>query len=1205
MFLEIFLKEVKGGLKQPMVYVFIFVLGLLSTAAVVSDSVMIGGSAGAVFRNAPHIVTFYISILSIFGILASTAFFNNAALRDFNNQFNEILFSTPIKKSAYFWGRFLGAFFLATLPYLGVYLAFIIGKELGPVAGWMPAERFGPTPWKAFLNTYLLFVLPNTLFAGSLVFALASKFRSTLISFGGALFILMGYAIGLSLMSDIENETMAALVDMFAVSTFTHVSRYFTTVEKNTTVVAFEGLMLYNRLIWTSIGLLITVLAYITFSPKARNIGKKSKKEEVIDSVADQISKPNVLPRFGTSLTWLQWKSIFAINFRSMIKSNLMKILSIYVLIEFIANVWGGFEYFGLQSYPVTYKMLSVIQTSISILFAVSMVFYSGELVWRDREAKLNEVIDATPHNSFISLSAKAFALISMLSVILIGMIFFAAGYQLINGYTRFEFDVYFTVLFLDTFPGFMIWIFVCILIQVLVNHKYIAYFVSILIMFGSEILMSVFDVQSRMIDIGSAPNITYSDISGLGPGLSSTIWFTIYWVLFGLLALFKAGFFWNRGTTKTFPVRIKLAVQQMKGGNAIAFYGLSVLWIGVASFVYYNTQVLNPYDTTDQREQSQVDYEKEYKKYTDLPIPSLTDVTYHIDIFPHQRDVFVKADLKLVNKQENPIDTLLYVYSDDWKPTFEIPNSKEIFHNEDDGVIMFQLDQTLEQGDTIDLVLKTEYVTEGFQNGRGNTSIVKNGTFINNLTILPKLGYYEGIEISDKNKRKKYDLPEKEQMPELQADCSETCLRNYLSNGRSDWVNAQTFISTSDDQIAVAPGSLVKEWTKEGRKYYHYKVDHPSLDFASFVSAQFEVKKKKWNDVDIEIYYDKDHGQNVDVMIDAVERSLIYYSENFAPYEHKQARIIEFPRYSTFAQAFPGTMPYSEAFGFIINLEDETENNVIDAVIAHEMAHQWWAHQEIGAEMEGGTMLTEAFAEYSSLMVMKSISDDMKMKKFLKYDFNRYLRGRSSEVEKEKPLYKANSDQGYIHYGKGSVVLYALQDYIGEENVNLALRDFLGEFRYKEPPYPTSLDFLRHLEKQVPDSLAYLVDDWFKEITLYDFRLQEATVSKTADEKFRVKMKIDASKLKADSLGTENEVPINDWVDIGVYADADEEKLLYFERVKVDQKEQFFEFTVNEKPLKAAIDPRRLLIERVIKDNVKSLEEVDSEKEDLLAKSE
>ena len=214
-------------------------------------------------------------------------------------------------------------------------------------------------------------------------------------------------------------------------------------------------------------------------------------------------------------------------------------------------------------------------------------------------------------------------------------------------------------------------------------------------------------------------------------------------------------------------------------------------------------------------------------------------------------------------------------------------------------------------------------------------------------------------------------------------------------------------------------------------------------------------------------------------------------------------------------------------------------------------------------------------------------------MKKFLKYDYDRYLRGRSRESEKELPLYKVEN-QTYIHYGKGSVLLYALQDYIGEDKVNNAMKTFLEEYRYVKPPYPTSLDFLRHLETQVPDSMKYLVTDWFKEITLYDYRLKEANYKKLDNEKYQVSMDVEAYKIKADTIGTETKVDFNDWVDIGVYSDADEENLMYYERVKFDKNEMNFKFEVDSLPAKAAIDPRRMLIERVISDNVKTLAEIE-----------
>ena len=83
-------------------------------------------------------------------------------------------------------------------------------------------------------------------------------------------------------------------------------------------------------------------------------------------------------------------------------------------------------------------------------------------------------------------------------------------------------------------------------------------------------------------------------------------------------------------------------------------------------------------------------------------------------------------------------------------------------------------------------------------------------------------------------------------------------------------------------------------------------------LNFYAFNSARYEVKKEKWNNLNLEIYYHKGHEYNLDRMMDALKKSLAYYSENFGEYQHKQARIIEFPKtMGTFAQAFANTMPF------------------------------------------------------------------------------------------------------------------------------------------------------------------------------------------------------------------------------------------------------------------------------------------------------
>ena len=1193
MFKIFFLSELKSALKRPMIYIFFGLIALLVFGATVSDSIRIGGAIGNVYKNSPSVITMFSVIMTLFGLLIATAFFNNAALKDYNSDFNEILFSTPLTKSGYFFGRFFAALLLGTVPMLGVFFGVLLGAWLGPVFGWVDADRFGPFFLETFINNYFLFILPNIFFAGTIIFAMANKWRSTTISFVGVLMIIVAYIIAGTLLSDIDNETLAALIDSFGVRAYSVYSKYFTVLEKNTLSPSFSGLLLLNRILWLAVGSVILFFSYLSFSFQEKNKKVKVKKDNDNEE-GSTFGLPQLHPVFNKKTEWLQFKSFFYTNFLSIVKSVTFKILFVFSVILLVSGMYGGFEAFGLQSYPLTYKMIDEIGGGTFIFIIIILVFFSGELIWRDRESKINEVIDSTTYTSFISLFAKYFSLIAVVGILQLFFVVISIIYQLAKGYTHLELDLYLLDYIYGELPMIMVWSGMMIMIQVIVNQKYIAYFVSILVVFVSNLIWGAMDIQSNMLFIAGNPSLQYSDMNGFGPGFKGAMWFNTYWVLFALICLQIAAAFWNRGTQSSIKERFQLVKKQTPKLFKLILIGNVGIWLLVASFVFYNTQILNTYKTSDQMEDLRVKYEKTYKKYEHINIPKITDAKYFVDIFPHKRDVYAKILLTLKNESKAPIDSIHYNINDSWETEIKIPNSKLVYNDEELNYHIYQLEKPLQVGESIDVEIKTKYITQGFENGRGNTNIVDNGTFINNFAILPSMGYNSSFEIRDKHTRKKRDLPKKERMPKLEKECSTNCMANYITNGKSDYINVETVISTASDQIAVAPGSLIKQWEKDGRNYYRYKLDHISQHFLSFVSAKYEVKRRKWNGIDIEVYYDKKHEVNTDMMLDAVERSLKYYIKNYGPYYHKQCRVIEFPRYATFAQAFPGTMPYSESFGFIYNLEDKTENNVVDAVIAHEMSHQWWAHQVVGAEMQGGTMLSESFAEYSSLMTMKSITTNpMKMRDFLKYDHNRYLRGRSGELEAEQPLYKVEN-QMYIHYGKGSVILYALQDYIGEDKVNLALHNFLEEFKYRKPPYPTSYDFLKYLEPQVPDSLKYLIKDWFKDITLYDNRLKEANYKKLKNGKYQVSMTVEAYKIKADTIGKETKVAINDWVDIGVFSDKDEKRLLYQKRVKFNQNKMTFTFETDSLPVKAAIDPRHILIDRIYSDNFKTVKEVD-----------
>ncbi|WP_299435360.1 M1 family aminopeptidase [uncultured Aquimarina sp.] len=1207
MFRTFFLKEIVTGLKRPMIYIFLAIFTIISAAGTVNLDITFGGATGNVFKNAPYVVSMYTANLCIIALLIATAYFNNAALKDYQNNFSGILFSTSINKASYYFGRFFGSLFLATTPLLGVFLGFSIGTEISLEAGIENAKTISVLQPKIFINNFLLFVLPNMFVSGAIIFAIANKWKSTIISFIATIIIIVFYLISGTFINDISTEGLAALTDVIGLRAYTIDTKYFTPIEKNTEVVSFSGWLLINRLLWVSIGIGTLMISYFSFSfvQKQQKI-KKSNKRSTNNESTQIFYLPKINSSFNFNTSWLQFVSFFKSNLYTILKSNTFKIVLFFGVLILINKLINGFEYYGLQSYHVTSKMLAFNRPISTIMGMIILVFFSGELVWRERKNSINEVIDSTPHISLTILLAKISSLITICLLFDIFLIITSIVYQLFNGYTNPEIGIYLQDFLYAGLPTYVIWSCILISLQIFINSKYLAYFVSILLIFLIEFLViDILGIKSYMVNLGFSPSYTYSDMNGFSRVLTATNWFNIYWILFGLLLVTIASLFWIRGSIKGIKNRFTSAKKHITKKYALTFFICAFLFGLTASFTYYNTQVLNTYHTSIEIKKMQESYEKKYKKYEHVMQPKTVAIQYNVDIYPNERNIISKSIVTIENKSNSPIDSLHYslfyflregnenvgLQKSNWIKKISIPNSKLVLNDEELGYQIFKLETPLAPNSTMDIIVDTEYISQGFENEISNIRVVENGTFFDSTHILPSTGYEPYNELMNEIDRKKAGLKPRKPTTTLEEKDAENLKENYITRKASDWVDIETIISTADNQIAISPGSLLKKWATDRRVYFKYKNDHQSINFTNFMSARYEVAKKKWNDIDIEVYYHKAHHYNVSMMQDAVEKSLNYYIENFGPYFHKQARIVEIPKYYNFAQAFPGTMPYTEGGGFITNLTNKNDNNVIYSIIAHEMAHQYWAHQVIGANVEGATMLSESFSEYAALMVMKNeLKDDLKMKKLLAYDFERYLTGRSNETQKEVPLIKVK-DQGYIHYGKGSLVLYALQDYIGEEKVNEALKEFLNAYKYKEAPYPTTLDFITYLKPKIPNHLQFLLTDWFKEITLYEYRIKKATYTTLDTGNYEVNISINASKIKIDSLGKEHKVNPYNWVDIGLFSE-DNNKLLISKRVLIDQEEMNFTFEVDQLPVEAVIDPKRLLIELNIDDNTYQIEE-------------
>jgi ABC-type transport system involved in multi-copper enzyme maturation permease subunit len=1181
--------EFRTRMKRVSTYIYFAILATLAAlwmaaagGAFSSASINFGDK---VFVNAPYALAQTITVLGLLGTVVMAAVMGRAVQQDFEHQTFHFFFTSPIGKHQYFIGRFLGAAATLVFIFLGITLGILVG------AHWpgIDATRVGPWSLAAFVQPYLLMVLPNILFLGACFFGLAALGRRMLPVYIAGVVVLVGYLVAIRLLRDIDNRTLAALIDPIGSSALGLVTRYWSLAEKNSLLVPLADEVLWNRALWLGVGAVVFAFCYARFRMAFAQSERGEKVVERAVAKAPAAARA-ALPQVTLDVRSLSYLRLLpgmvALHLRETLKNVYFGVIVLTGVLFILGNAKVVGSQFGTNTYPVTYQVLDFASGSFGLFMLIITAFYAGELVWRERDARMAHITDSLPAPTWLSFAAKLLTLMTMQAVLQLVVLACGVLVQLFHGYTRLELPQYFYRLFALQLPDYWMIAALALAIHAVVNHKYLGHFLVVLY-YVFEVTASAFGYDHRIYRFGSIPPMTYSDMNGYGHFLGPIRWFQLYWGAGAVLLLVVARLFWVRGADLDWKLRWRIARTRWTRPLAATAVGAFAVFAATGAWIFYNTDVLNTYRNEYQGEALQAQYERLYKPFAARPQPKIVATKIAVDIFPHQHRVRFAGTHTVKNKAAAAIEEL-YVGLPETAKVNKLDGSvgmRAVETRPELGWRRFALARALQPGETMTIDFDLEYPRPGFTNGGASSLVVDNGTFVNS-GLLPALGYQERRELSQDNDRKKHGLAPRPRMPDLDDAAARS--RNYIS-GDADWIDFEATVSTATDQIALAPGYLQREWVEGGRRHFHYKMDVPILNFYAFLSARYAVKRGTWSgggkEVPIEVYYQPGHEYNVEAMIAAVKDSLDYYTRAFGPYQHRQVRILEFPRYATFAQAFPNTIPYSEGIGFIAKVDPKDPKDVDYPyyVTAHEIAHQWWAHQVIGANVQGATMLSETLSQYSALMVMKKKYGDAKMRRFLKYELDSYLRNRGSERKKELALYR-NENQPYIHYRKGSLSMYALQDAIGEEAVNRALASYIGKVAYQEPPYTTTRELLAEFRAVTPPEHQYLIADLFESIVLYENRALSATWREKAGGRYEVTLKVMAKKVRADESGAQTDVPMDDLVDIGVLGDDDTP--LYLQKHRVRSGESTFTLEVSGKPARAGIDPVVKLIDRRPDDN-------------------
>jgi ABC-2 type transport system permease protein len=1016
MFWTFFWFEMKLRMRSVSTYVFFLIPFLLMFFSVsVEDFGPVG--PGKVLLNGPYALMQGFGQFTAFGAILIAAIFGPAILRDFQQDTYSLIFTKPVKKFDYLGGKWLASFVVTLFVFSGL----VLGGIIGTVMPWADKTRLAPVHLMTYLRVFWDITVIEMFFLGALFFCVAALSRRIIVVYLQGVTVLALYLVlAISVIATNKLDRFwPSVVDPLGLVFMNSIMRYWTVIERNSKFLEWSGQFLYNRLLFIGIGIVSLVVTYVFFPMSAETLaGKRANKKARQAAEAEEQEKktrvravaqlPAVTQEFSGRTTWMQLVSMTRMRVLNIVREIPFWGIALLMIIFCAINGYFAGESSGVKVWPVTYLMLNVLQGGGSLFLYIVAALYAGELIWRERDVRFDQIHEALPEKDWTDWLSKFVALAVVQVLLLTIVMVVGVVMQAVGGFYRFEILHYVKELYLIWLPQLLMVVLLALFVHTVVSNKFVGHAIIV----GFVVLIPVlyrYGIENRLVLYGEVTPYTYSDMNGYGHFVKALLWVNVYWLatggLLGVLAVVLA----RRGTDTSIAVRMKLMRERFPRmtGVAILCAGLAV---AAGGWFYYNAHVMNTYRTTFMERHRQAEYERRYKKYEKFPQPKITDVEVAVDIYPEKRSFQANGHYMMVNRTDKPIEEIHLTESresiDEVK--FDRPfknklNDKEHFYE------IYTLEQPLQPGESMRMDFRASHTTKGFKDGGEPAELAYNGTFFDR-DYFPTLGYSRGQEIDQPVRRREEKLPEYEEM----AERGDPYYSNVnLFTGDSEWVTFKCVVSTSPDQIAIAPGYLKKEWTENGRRYFAYDMGEQRINnFYSFLSGNFAVKRDQWKResalsagstgdngstpgvVNLEVYYMPGHEYNLDKMMESAKAGLAYYEKNFGPFQYTQYRVLEFPRYRSFAQSFPNTVPFSEAIGFIERMQKKDDLDLLYFVNAHELAHQWWGHQLIGSAVQGSNMMSETLAEYSALKVVEKKYGEENTRKYLKYELDRYLRG-------------------------------------------------------------------------------------------------------------------------------------------------------------------------------------------------------------------
>lgn len=986
--------------------------------------------------NSPYQIAYITAFLSLTGLLFSTIFSAQLALKEIDFNFNLIYFSLPISKKNFFWSRFISVFVLSLGFTLLLTIGFFIGRELG--SNTTKTVNFN---FLYYLFPIVVFTTINIFFLVAIATAVGWVTKSKLFIYVSGLLLYVFYMVSMlfsnspfmanQLPQSRQAQIISAILDPFGLSAFFYQNSHLTVEERNTEVFLFGGIILVNR-----IGILLVSVLLLILVARSFSISKKVKSSKLKQVLSPISSLP--FSFVNQEKSWkVKVQSLFSfakINGKYMVKSIPFVLIVLSLLfavgMEMYAEIEKGIRL--PQKYASTGLMVSTIIQNFYVLGALVLVFYGNDLYWRSKNSNFHYIEESTV-NFAIKFWSIWYNLISLSFIFTLILILEGIVFQLLYDYPIIEWGIYAKTFLFTTFPLVIVSGFTLVF-QKLFKNKYVALSISgVFVLLMTTSLGKIF-IKSPLLKFLHTIPFDYSDMNGFG------IYENAFLVrsVFGLFLVLVVMYFIH---------------QSRKSMAKFSFWAISFCGFGLLFF--WGNALIDGYAPVDKNytELEKINYEKQFRIFQTKPQPTITNVKTRIDLFPSENAYTIKGNYILENKTEQSIDEVLINFSND----FIMKKAKLYVENETISISkphqVVRLEKALAPHQKISFDFVLFYQWKAVNGHQSFNAIVKNGSFMRISRYFPQIGYDASNEIENEKIRKEHHL----------GNRTPVQLFNAPKVPNNDLISLDMTVSTVANQTVIGVGELIKNWKEKDRNLFQFNAKDIPFRFA-ISSAEYALKKEMYKGKSFEVYYHPKHSENVLHLIKNAKITMDYCETNFGKYPYTTIRFAEISGFTKGfnATAYPGTIFMSENMAFHCNLKADKQQDVINELAGHELSHLWWGNSQINPDdREGGAMLTETLAMYTELMLLKKMYGKQKTEKKVQMhqDIFESEKGFSGDV----PLVKVTGDLTHISYSKGAVAMYRLSELIGEEKVNLALRNFLKKHRYANLK-PISTDFLKEV---------------------------------------------------------------------------------------------------------------------------------------------